>query len=55
MRNGVYMLQSNESGGAEYFGYAYKQLVELVPWFTTNLLPPLPSDLQEGGAAFQIG
>lgn len=45
------MLQCNKSRQAEYVGCAYKQLVD----FTTNLVPSSLSDLEEGGAAFQIG
>lgn len=48
-------LQPFEYRTAECIGHAYKQQVELVRWCATNLLPPLPSDLQEGGAALQIG
>lgn len=47
--------QSNKSRQAEYVGCAYKQLVDLVAWFATNLVHSSLSDLQEGGAAFQIG
>lgn len=48
-------LRCNKSRQAEYVGCAYKQLVDLVAWFTTNLVSSSLSDLEEGGAAFQIG
>lgn len=48
-------LQCAKSRQAEYVGCAYKQLVDLAAWFTTSLVPSSLSDLQEGGAAFQIG
>lgn len=48
-------LQPNKSRQADCVGYAYKQLVDLAACFTTNLVSSSLSDLQEGGAALQIG